>query len=174
MKSFVKALVAAAILCTASANNEFEYADAIPDPVPEEQQRRKLPRNAYIRKVTGHNWSNNITFSGKGQVRPGNLEGVVEAVRSKLTKRIRVRGSKHSFNDIADSDGMFISLGLFSYTKMDPDLKNVTVGAGITYTMLLEALRKHNVALHNMPSLPHLAVIGSMVTGTHGGGTSHQ
>jgi len=57
---------------------------------------------------------------------------------------------------------------------MDPDLKYVKVGAGMTYTMLLQACKEHKVALHNVPSLPHIAVIGSMITGTHGGGTRHQ
>ena len=50
----------------------------------------------------------------------------------------------------------------------------VTFGAGVTYTMLLQALVKEQVALPNLPSLPHLNVVGSVVTGTHGGGLNNQ
>lgn len=46
----------------------------------------------------------------------------------------------------------------------------VTVGAGVTYSTLLEKLKEEKVSIENVPSLPHLNVIGSLVTGTHGGG----
>ena len=40
--------------------------------------------------------------------------------------------------------------------------------------MLLQALVKEQVAVPNLPSLPHLNVVGSVVTGTHGGGLNNQ
>jgi len=46
----------------------------------------------------------------------------------------------------------------------------VTFGAGITYSQLIAALAENKLALPNVPSLPHLNVVGSVVTGTHGSG----
>ena len=87
---------------------------------------------------------------------------------------MRVRSTRHSFNDIADTDGVFLSLGQFSYVRLKPEENAVEIGAGATYTMVIEFMKKYNVALHNVPSLPHISFIGSLVTGTHGGGTAHQ
>ena len=46
----------------------------------------------------------------------------------------------------------------------------MTFGAGVTYTKLIEALKAEKLAIENLPSLPHLNVIGSVMTGTHGSG----
>jgi xylitol oxidase len=45
----------------------------------------------------------------------------------------------------------------------------VKIGAGVTYSMLLEKLREEKLAITNVPSLPHLNVVGSLITGSHGG-----
>ena len=50
----------------------------------------------------------------------------------------------------------------------------VTFGAGVTYTKLIEKLVEAKMALPNLPSLPHINVVGSVVTGTHGGGIRNQ
>ena len=52
---------------------------------------------------------------------------------------------------------------------MDKEEKTVTFGAGVRYIELLDALVKAHMALAVLPSLPHLNVVGSVVTGTHGG-----
>ena len=46
----------------------------------------------------------------------------------------------------------------------------VTFGAGVTYTDLIEALKAEHMAIANLPSLPHINVVGSIMTGTHGSG----
>jgi len=46
----------------------------------------------------------------------------------------------------------------------------VRIGSGVTYSMLLDKLKEEKVAISNLPSLPHLNVVGSLVTGSHGGG----
>ena len=48
----------------------------------------------------------------------------------------------------------------------------MTFGAGVTYTQLINGLKAEKLALANLPSLPHLNVVGSVVTGTHGSGES--
>ena len=46
----------------------------------------------------------------------------------------------------------------------------VTFGAGINYSKLIEALKEKKMALLGLPSLPHINVVGSIVTGTHSAG----
>lgn len=44
-------------------------------------------------------------------------------------------------------------------------------GAGVTYSTLMKAIAEHGAyAIENLPSLPHINVVGSMLTGTHGSG----
>jgi len=84
--------------------------------------------------------------------------------------RVKVVGTRHSFNEIADTDGIHVSLANFeSVAVSDID---VTIGAGVTYSKLIEVLVKHKLAIENLPSLPHVNVVGSLVTGTHGGGVN--
>lgn len=79
-------------------------------------------------------------------------------------------GSAHSFSDIADTDGLHISLANLTDISVDQSKMTVTFGAGVTYTMLIKKLTEHKMALRNLPSLPHINVVGSVVTGTHGSG----
>ena len=85
-------------------------------------------------------------------------------------------GTAHSFNDIADTDGFHVSLVNFkdySIHKGEHSKRHqgiVTFGAGFTYSELLKVLKAENVAIANLPSLPHINVVGSIVTGTHGSG----
>jgi len=51
---------------------------------------------------------------------------------------------------------------------------NVTFGAGVIYSELIEFCVKNKVALRNVPSLPHINVVGGVVTGTHGSGLKMQ
>ena len=57
---------------------------------------------------------------------------------------------------------------------VDPENKQVTFGAGVTYSMLIEALKEKKMSLKNLPSLPHINVVGSVVTGTHGSGIDNK
>lgn len=83
-------------------------------------------------------------------------------------------GSAHSFSDIADTDGLHISLANLTDISVDQSKMTVTFGAGVTYTMLIKKLTEHKMALRNLPSLPHINVVGSVVTGTHGSGMQNQ
>lgn len=83
---------------------------------------------------------------------------------------VKVYGTAHCFNDIADTDGVHISLTKLTNIAVDTSKYEVRFGAGVTYTMLIDALKEHKMALMNLPSLPHINVVGSVVTGTHGSG----
>ena len=87
---------------------------------------------------------------------------------------MRVTGTRHSFSEIADTDGTQLNLEYLRKIEVDKEAQTVTFGAGVTYTMLLEALVKEQMAIENLPSLPHINVVGSVVTGTHGGGIGNQ
>lgn len=49
-----------------------------------------------------------------------------------------------------------------------------TFGAGITYAELTSHIAKKGFALANMPSTPHLNIVGSVITGSHGSGHKNQ
>jgi len=89
--------------------------------------------------------------------------------------QIKPVGSQHSFNDIADTDGVQISLvKYFTDIKVDQATEKVWFGAGVTYAQLAKVLEENDLALKNMPSFPHINVVGSVVTGSHGGGARKQ
>ena len=46
----------------------------------------------------------------------------------------------------------------------------VTFEAGVTFTTLAYAVEKAGYALQNMASLPHIGVVGALITATHGSG----
>ena len=119
------------------------------------------------------NWSKNIEFTAKTLEQPTTVEGIQSVVKE-AKGQVKVVGTAHSFSDIADTDGTHINLGNFLDISVDMTKgkghETVTFGAGITYTQLIEALKAEKMALPNLPSLPHLNVVGSVMTGTHGSG----
>jgi xylitol oxidase len=79
---------------------------------------------------------------------------------------VRVLGSRHSFNDIADSAELLSLAGLAPDVRVDG--RTVSFAAGLTYGELAPAL--DGLALHNLASLPHISVAGAVATATHGSG----
>ncbi|MFZ3560572.1 MULTISPECIES: FAD-binding protein [unclassified Streptomyces] len=123
------------------------------------------------------NWARNITFATDRLHRPV----AVDELRAVVAKsgHIRVLGSGHSFNRIADvdagRDGALVSLaGLPHRIDVDTAERTVRVGGGVRYAELAAALHTHGLALPNMASLPHISVAGSVATGTHGSGNGNR
>ncbi|MYW64219.1 FAD-binding protein [Streptomyces sp. SID8379] len=123
------------------------------------------------------NWARNITFSAPGVHRPASRD----ELRALVVKspHIRVLGSGHSFNRIADvdadRDGVLVSLaGLPGGIEVDTGARTVRVGGGVRYAELAAELHAHGLALPNMASLPHISVAGSVATGTHGSGVRNR
>jgi xylitol oxidase len=86
-------------------------------------------------------------------------------------EKIRALGSRHSFNDIADSPGILASLeGLDPEIHINEQDMTVTVSGGIRYGTLASELHRRGFALHNLASLPHISVAGAVATATHGSG----
>jgi len=103
--------------------------------------------------------------------RPSTIEQVQEIVAN--APRVRVLGSRHSFNDIADS------LELMTLEAMPMDIvvhhaaNTVSFNAALRYGELAESLKAEGVALHNLASLPHICVAGAVATATHGSGDTN-
>lgn len=117
------------------------------------------------------NWAGNIQFRARAALTPQTMDELRRIVASE--RSIRVIGSLHSFTDIADTDGVLISLE--ALTRADdvvvaPDRATVRVPAGIRYGDLVPTLEREGLALRNLASLPHISVAGAVQTGTHGSG----
>jgi xylitol oxidase len=83
---------------------------------------------------------------------------------------VRALGSRHSFSDLADSEELVSLDGLPREVVVDRDDMRVSVNGAIRYGELAEELAREGLALHNLASLPHIAVAGAVATGTHGSG----
>jgi xylitol oxidase len=115
------------------------------------------------------NWAGNYRFSGTEFLVPENVEQIQEWVAR--STRIKVLGTRHSFNGIADSTQSLLSLQkLNRVIELDHTRNKVTVEAGIRYGELSQYLHGNGYALHNLASLPHITVAGACATATHGSG----
>ena len=118
---------------------------------------------------TGTNWAGNLTYHANAVQAPATREEAQACVRA--SERLRVLGSCHCFNDIADTTGTHLSLErLRRVVSLDRAVGQVTVEAGIRYSDLAPYLYEHGFALQNLASLPHITIAGACATATHGSG----
>jgi xylitol oxidase len=116
------------------------------------------------------NWAGNIRFSTDRVHHPETVGQVQEIVRS--SRQVRVVGSRHSFNAIADSTGDLICLDrLEPVLEVDAERRQVTIDGGVTYGRVAPRVHGAGFALHNTASLPHITVAGACATATHGSGS---
>jgi xylitol oxidase len=113
------------------------------------------------------NWAGNIAYRGT-VARPTSLPEVQELVAG--ADVVRPLGTRHSFNEIADTDGLQVSLEALP-ASVRFDGHSVTVSAGTRYGDLAPMLEERGLALPNLASLPHISIAGAVSTGTHGSGT---
>jgi xylitol oxidase len=115
------------------------------------------------------NWAGNYNYHAAQYHEPETVEQVQELVIR--SSKLKALGTRHSFNDIADSRGNLISLKHFDrIVALDREHLTVTVEAGIRYGQLAQWLHDEGYALHNLASLPHISVAGACATATHGSG----
>jgi len=117
-------------------------------------------------KIT--NWAGNIGYSTDRLESSESLEEVRAFVKKQ--SRMKVLGTRHCFNTIADSRDYLLSLKPMEEVVVDNAARTVTVGAGVTYGKLSPILHDKGFALHNLASLPHISVAGACSTATHGSG----
>ena len=115
------------------------------------------------------NWAGNYEYRARRVVRPRSMEELQETVRSART--IRALGSRHSFNDIADSEGELLTLDMLpKVVDVDAASSTVRVEGAVRYGELCQQLEAEGFGLHNLASLPHISVAGGCATATHGSG----
>ncbi len=118
------------------------------------------------------NWAGNYTYKAP-HVHESNNEDEVQQLVIGLQKH-KALGSRHCFNNIADSQEHQISLKhLNDVLNLDKDNKTITVQAGARYGDFSEELHNEGFALHNLASLPHITVAGACATATHGSGVGN-
>src|SRR5262245_58939447 len=115
------------------------------------------------------NWAGNYAYSTDNLHRLASIEQVRRFVKGHDS--LRVLGTRHSFNGIADSTQTLISLEPMNQViALDLEAHTVTVEAGMKYGQLCPYLHDKGFALHNLASLPHISIAGACATATHGSG----
>ncbi|MDQ1085173.1 MULTISPECIES: D-arabinono-1,4-lactone oxidase [Microbacterium] len=118
-------------------------------------------------RAAGATWSGNHRYHAIEVLLPGDLDELAEVVASART--LRVQATRHTFNDIADSDAALVSLERLP-TRVEIGGDRVRVEGLVTFAELAPVLEAQGRALHNLGSLPHISVTGATATGTHGSG----
>src|SRR5271165_1389578 len=81
------------------------------------------------------NWAGNLQYSTDHLYSANSLDQVRSFV--KKTKKLKVLGTRHCFNDIADSTHSLLSLkSMDEVVALDPVARKVTASAGMTYGQL--------------------------------------
>jgi alditol oxidase len=120
--------------------------------------------------VPERNWAGNYTYRAQKLQRPATLEQVQEIVARAAS--VHVLGSRHSFNDIADSSELISLENLPADIVVDHQAQTVSLSGGVKYGHLVKTLNEEGVALHTLASLPHISVAGAVATATHGSGVT--
>ncbi|MGP0068412.1 MAG: FAD-binding protein [Isosphaeraceae bacterium] len=115
------------------------------------------------------NWAGNYRYSTENLRPLTSIEQVRKFVKEH--DALKVLGTRHCFNGIADSTHVFISLKpMDRVVALDAQARTVTIEAGMSYGQLCPILHEKGYALHNLASLPHISVAGACATATHGSG----
>jgi xylitol oxidase len=115
------------------------------------------------------NWAGNLTYRASGVEHPASIE----ELQALLARggRVRMLGSRHCFNDIADTDGLLIALDRMpTLFEVNEARDAVRVSGGLRYGDIAPLLDAEGLALANLASLPHISIAGAVATGTHGSG----
>src|SRR5574341_1943863 len=112
--------------------------------------------NLYVNtRMSEHpsNWAGNYTYRATQYHQPETIEEIQELVIR--SNKLKALGTRHSFNDIADSPGDLISLEHFDQVVgLERERRTGAVEPGIRYGQLARWLHGEGYALHNLASLP--------------------
>ena len=118
------------------------------------------------------NWAGNIQYSTDRLYKASSIQDTQKLVNQ--YEKVKVLGTRHCFNTIADSPHNLISLrDMDKVVSLDEKARTVTIGSGMSYGQLAPYLDKKGFALHNLASLPHISVAGACTTATHGSGVKN-
>ncbi len=118
------------------------------------------------------NWSETVTYTAADLGSPTSVADVQRLVAD--SAQVKAIGSRHSFNDSADTGGMQVSVAGLPPTivveQVGSGPRTVTCAAGLTHSQVAQHLHGEGLAFANLASLPHISVGGAIQTGTHGSG----
>jgi len=118
------------------------------------------------------NWAGNLEYGTERLYAATSFEDVQRFV--KASNRFKVLGTRHCFNQLANTTSQFLSLRLQDNVEvLDAQAKTATIECGMSYGQLSPYLDGHGFALHNLASLPHISVAGACSTATHGSGVKN-
>ena len=118
------------------------------------------------------NWAGNLEYGTDRLYSAKSIDQVRSYVKQQ--SKLKVLGSRHCFNNIADSTDNLLSLkSMDGLVDLDASARSVTVDAGMTYGQLCPLLHGKGFALHNLASLPHISIAGACSTATHGSGETN-
>ena len=138
------------------------------------------------------NWSENVTYTSDVVLFPSSTFELQQIVKDAQYSKLKVIGTRHCFNTIADTghktgsntgktghiclenmtSAYFDKVVIIGEEDQGPQAV-VTFEAGMTYSRLIDIVDAEGLAIQNLPSLPHINVVGSMITGTHGSGHNY-
>ena len=115
------------------------------------------------------NWAGNLAYRAASVVHPTSLDEARAALA--VGGPVRTLGTRHCFNDIADTAGTQIVLDRMpAVIEVNEARDAVTVSGALRYGDIAPVLEAQGLALANLASLPHISVAGAVTTGTHGSG----
>ena len=116
------------------------------------------------------NWAGNYAYRARAVRRPRSVDELQTLVATR--ERVRALGTRHSFTDVADTDGILVSLeDIPDALRIDEARRSASVTGGTSFHGLNQRLDRQGWALATLASLPHISVAGAIATGTHGSGT---
>lgn len=120
-------------------------------------------------RAPGRSWSGTVDYGPGPLHAPASVDELQQLVAG--SSRLRALGTRHSFSEVAASDGPLVTLADMPL-KIDIDTaaRTVRVSAGVRYGELALAAHAAGLTLPDMGSLPHISVGGASATGTHGSG----
>ena len=122
-------------------------------------------------RAPGRSWSGTVDYGPGPLHAPTSLPALQSLVAG--ADRLRALGTRHSFSEVAASDGPLVTLtAMPADIELDTEARTVRVAAGVRYGELAVTAHAAGLALSNMGSLPHISVGGASATGTHGSGNA--
>ena len=114
------------------------------------------------------NWAGNVQFRPSRLRQPRTIAELSAAVRE--SGKIRVVGSRHSFNAIAATAGTWLDLSELDVPVTFHSPMAVEVPAAMTLGEVNERLARRGLALASIGDIDHQQIGGLIATATHGSG----
>ena len=123
-----------------------------------------------------YNWSRTRSCTPVRVAQPRSEDEVAALVRDARAagQRVKVVGARHSWSDIAMSDGVLVNLdAMQALIEVDADRGVARVQAGIRLRQLIEELAARDLGLTIIGSVTEQSLAGVLSTGTHGSSLRH-